>query len=183
MKVTNFLIDDVLLFEPNIHIDDRGYFYENFNKKSFYKNTGIEIEFVQENQSFSKKNVLRGLHYQIPPFEQGKLIKVLEGSIFDVAVDIRKNSKTFMKWIGEELSAENHKQLWIPPGFAHGFLVLSNNACVSYKTTNFYSPKHERSIIWNDSKININWPNISNIKLSSKDMSALKTDSLDFSEL
>lgn len=98
MKVTNFLIDDVLLFEPNIHIDDRGYFYENFNKKSFYKNTGIEIEFVQENQSFSKKDVLRGLHYQIPPFEQGKLIKVLEGSIFDVAVDIRKNSKSYGKY-------------------------------------------------------------------------------------
>lgn len=182
MKVKKFSIKNVLLFEPHIHLDDRGYFYENFNKKSFHKNTGIETEFVQENQSFSKKNVLRGLHYQIPPFEQGKLIKVLEGSIFDVAVDIRKNSKTFLSWIGEELTAKNHKQLWIPPGFAHGFLVLSNSASISYKTTNFYSPKHERSIIWNDSKINIIWPNVSNIQLSNKDTTAPKTDSLELSE-
>ena len=179
MRAINLDIEDLVLFEPDIYSDDRGYFYENFSKIDFYKNTDIEIEFVQENQSYSKKNVLRGLHYQIPPFDQGKLIKVMDGVIFDVAVDIRRNSKTFLKWVGIELSSNNHKQLWIPPGFAHGFLALSDTACISYKTTQFYSPKHEKSIIWNDDTIGIKWPITSDINLSEKDSIAPKIKNIE----
>ena len=169
MKVTPLAIPDVLLIEPQVFSDDRGFFFESFNQERFEKAIGQKINFVQDNHSKSVRGVLRGLHYQLPPKAQGKLVRVIQGEVFDVAVDIRKSSPTFGKWVGEVLSDENKKQLWIPKGFAHGFLTLSDTAEFLYKTTDFYSPEYEQSIIWNDVKLNIHWPIKSGISVSSKD--------------
>ena len=171
MKVTPLHIADVLLIEPEIFCDDRGYFFESFNQENFKKVTGKKINFVQDNHSKSIKGVLRGLHYQLPPKAQGKLVRVTQGEVFDVVVDLRQSSVTFGKWIGETLSAENKKLIWIPEGFAHGFLTLSDTAEFLYKTTDFYSLEHEHSISWNDPNIGIKWPDI-NIVLSAKDKAA-----------
>lgn len=165
----------MLLIEPHVYSDDRGFFYESFNQEKFEKAIGKKISFVQDNHSKSLKDVLRGLHFQLPPKAQGKLVRVVQGEVFDVAVDIRKSSPTFGKWVGEVLSSENKKQLWIPEGFAHGFLTLSEFAEFAYKATNFYSPAHERVIIWNDEKIKISWPN-SAIILSIKDCAGKALD-------
>lgn len=157
MKVINSTLDEVKIFEPTIFHDERGFFFESFNKKFFQEVINPKIEFVQDNHSKSSKGVLRGLHYQLDPFAQGKLVRVISGEVFDVAVDIRINSKNFGKWFGIKLSSDNKKLLWIPPGFAHGFLTLTDNAEFLYKTTNFYNRDSERSIIWSDPDININW--------------------------
>ena len=156
MKVTPTRIPDVLLIEPKVFGDDRGFFFESYNQKAFQEATGLNVNFVQDNHSKSAKNVLRGLHYQIEQ-PQGKLVRVTQGEVFDAAVDIRKGSKTYGQWVGLILSAENRKQLWIPPGFAHGFLTLSETAEFLYKTTEYYSPEHERCIVWNDADIAIEW--------------------------
>lgn len=156
MKVTPTRIPDVLLIEPKVFGDDRGFFFESYNQKAFQEATGLNVSFVQDNHSKSAKNVLRGLHYQIEQ-PQGKLVRVTHGEVFDAAVDIRKGSKTYGQWVGLILSAENKKQLWIPPGFAHGFLTLSETAEFLYKTTEYYSPEHERCIVWNDADIAIEW--------------------------
>lgn len=168
MKVTPLRIPDLLLIEPEIFGDERGFFFESFNHERFKKVVGREFEFVQDNHSKSVKGVLRGLHYQIPPKAQGKLVRVIQGEVFDVAVDLRQSSPTFGKWVGEILSASNKKQMWIPEGFAHGFLTLSDTAEFLYKTTDFYSKEHERVISWNDKTIAIQWP-IKNVLLSIKD--------------
>lgn len=159
MKATPTSIPDVLVIEPDVFGDERGFFFESFNQEKFEEAVGKKVEFVQDNHSKSVKGVLRGLHYQLPPHAQGKLVRVVQGEVFDVAVDIRKSSPTFGKWVGEMLSADNKKQLWIPEGFAHGFLTLSDTAEFLYKTTNYYAPESECSIIWNDSTVGINWPN------------------------
>jgi dTDP-4-dehydrorhamnose 3,5-epimerase len=171
MLVTPTAIPDVLIIEPRVYGDARGFFYESFNQKEFQKATGLDVQFVQDNHSRSAKGVLRGLHYQIQQ-PQGKLVRVVKGAVFDVAVDLRKSSKTFGKWVGVELSEENAKQLWIPEGFAHGFLVLSETADFLYKTTDYYAPEHERSVIWNDSDIAIEWPPGYEPLLSEKDKNA-----------
>jgi dTDP-4-dehydrorhamnose 3,5-epimerase len=150
-------IEGLLVFEPRLFEDERGYFYESFNQQEFHKATGINLPFVQDNHSFSKYGVLRGLHFQNPPHDQAKLIKVVKGEIYDVAVDIRKSSPTFGKWLGFHLSADNKKQLYLPKGFAHGFVVLSEVAEVLYKCDNFYSPQFEGGIIYNDTQLNIDW--------------------------
>jgi len=168
MKVTSTRIPDVLLIEPKVFGDDRGFFFESFNQKAFKEATGLNVSFVQDNHSKSAKNVLRGLHYQIEQ-PQGKLVRVTHGEVFDAAVDIRKGSKTYGQWVGLILSAENKKQLWIPPGFAHGFLTLSETAEFLYKTTEYYSPEHERCIIWNDADIAIEWPIQGHPMISAKD--------------
>ena len=157
MKVTNTSLVDVKIFEPTVFEDDRGFFFESFNKNFFEKSIASNLEFVQDNHSKSSKGVLRGLHYQLEPFAQGKLVRVVSGEVFDVAVDIRRSSKNFGKWVGITLSAKNKKQFWVPPGFAHGFFTLSESAEFLYKTTNFYNKESERSIIWNDPDINIDW--------------------------
>jgi len=157
MKITPTAIPDVLIFEPKVFGDERGFFLESFNQRQFEQAVGRTVSFVQDNHSKSAKNVLRGLHYQIQP-PQGKLVRVVQGEVFDVAVDIRKSSPTFGKWVGVLLSAENKKQLWVPEGFAHGFLVLSETAEFLYKTTDYYAPQHERSIVWNDPTLKIDWP-------------------------
>lgn len=172
MKVMSTAIPDVLTIEPMVFGDDRGFFFESFNEQAFYQATGLAIDFVQDNHSKSAKNVLRGLHYQLAPKAQGKLVRVVQGKVFDVAVDLRKSSKTFGKWVGEILSAENKKQLWIPPGFAHGFLTLSDYAEFLYKTSDYYSPEHERCIRWDDPEIGIEWPSGVAPILSVKDMQA-----------
>ncbi|UCV27218.1 dTDP-4-dehydrorhamnose 3,5-epimerase [Ferribacterium limneticum] len=169
MKVTPTRIPDVLIIEPKVFGDDRGFFFESFNQKAFNEAVGQDITFVQDNHSKSAKNVLRGMHYQISPKAQGKLVRVVQGEVFDVAVDLRKESKTYGQWVGEILSAENKKQLWIPPGFAHGFLTLSETAEFFYKTTDYYSPEHERCIAWNDSTIGVDWKLIATPVLSPKD--------------
>ncbi|EAY6042219.1 dTDP-4-dehydrorhamnose 3,5-epimerase, partial [Salmonella enterica] len=158
MNVIKTEIPDVLIFEPKVFSDERGFFMESFNQKVFEEAVGRKIEFVQDNHSKSTKGVLRGLHYQVEPYAQGKLVRCIAGEVFDVAVDIRKDSETFGKWVGVNISSENKRQLWIPEGFAHGFLVLSDSADFLYKTSNYYSPIHERGIVWNDPTININWP-------------------------
>jgi dTDP-4-dehydrorhamnose 3,5-epimerase len=168
MKITPTAIPDVLVIEQRIFGDDRGFFYESFNAREFEQLTNIKTTFVQDNHSKSQKNVLRGLHYQIQQ-PQGKLVRVIYGEVFDVAVDLRQSSPTFGQWIGEILSAENKKQLWVPEGFAHGFLVLSEFAEFLYKTTDYYAPEYERCILWNDTTLNINWPLNEAPKLSSKD--------------
>ena len=165
-------LPEVLILKPNIHLDQRGFFFESFNKKEFYKSTGLDVNFVQDNHSKSKKGALRGLHYQIIN-PQDKLIRVVSGEIFDVAVDLRRSSENFGKWIGIKLSAENKKQLWIPKGFAHGFLTITNEVEVIYKTTDYWSLEYERCIKWNDNNIRINWP-IKNPILSKKDLSGVK---------
>ena len=171
INIISTKIPDLKIIEPQIFEDDRGYFFESFNLKKFNDMLNLNINFVQDNHSKSLYGVLRGLNYQSPPFEQGKLVRVLSGEVFDVAVDLRKNSNTYGSWYGLFLSAKNKKQLWIPPGFAHGFLVTSTSAEFFYKTTQFYNKDHEECIIYNDSVLNIQWPilDISYI-LSSKDL-------------
>ena len=169
MTANPLAIPEVILFEPRVFGDDRGFFYESFNAREFSKSTGIEAHFVQDNHSRSQRGVLRGLHYQLPPHAQGKLVRVVQGEVFDVAVDIRKASPTFGKWVGTVLSAENRHQLWIPPGFAHGFVTLSEHAEFLYKTTNFYAPDAERCISWDDAEIGIDWPCAEPPSLSEKD--------------
>ena len=150
-------ISDVLVLEPKVFGDARGFFFESFNARDFAEATGVNAQFVQDNHSKSAKGVLRGLHYQIQ-HAQGKLVRVVQGSVFDVAVDLRKSSPTFGRWVGSELSAENCRQMWVPPGFAHGFVVLSESAEFLYKTTDYWYPEHERSLAWNDPAIGIEWP-------------------------
>ncbi len=158
MEFKRLAIPDVWLIKPKVFGDDRGFFYESFSGKAFREATGLEQQFVQDNHSKSARGVLRGLHYQLPPYAQGKLVRVAQGAVFDVAVDIRKSSPTFGQWVGEVLSAENHYQLWIPPGFAHGFLTMSESAEFLYKTTDFYEPSSEAAIAWNDPDLAIEWP-------------------------
>jgi dTDP-4-dehydrorhamnose 3,5-epimerase len=168
MKVTKTAISDVLLVEPTVFGDDRGFFYESYNEHKWKELTGLDTRFVQDNHSKSSQGVLRGIHYQIK-HSQGKLVRVVAGEVFDVAVDLRKSSPTFGKWVAEHLSAENKKMLWVPEGFGHGFLVLSETAEFLYRTTDFYAPKHERCIVWNDPDLNIAWPGEENPLLSEKD--------------
>jgi dTDP-4-dehydrorhamnose 3,5-epimerase len=171
MKATPLAIPEIFLLEPKVFGDDRGFFFESFNQAQFEAAIGKQVTFVQDNHSRSAKNVLRGLHYQIQQ-PQGKLVRVVQGEAFDVAVDIRKGSHTFGQWVGTNLSAENNHQFWIPEGFAHGFVALSETAELLYKTTDYYAPEYERCIAWNDPVLNINWPLTSNEKpqLSEKDL-------------
>ncbi|MEQ9772531.1 dTDP-4-dehydrorhamnose 3,5-epimerase [Pectobacterium jejuense] len=170
MKIIDTKISDVKIIEPTIFGDERGFFFESFNNKKFEDAIGYSVDFLQDNHSKSVKNVLRGLHYQKKPVEQGKLVRCIHGEVFDVAVDIRESSITFGQWVGVNLSADNKRQLWIPEGFAHGFLVLSNTAEFVYKTTNYYSPLNEVCLKWNDIKLNIQWPLNGNVPiLSDKD--------------
>lgn len=168
MKAAPLAIPDVFLIEPTVFGDERGFFFESFNQARFEDAIGKSVQFVQDNHSRSVKNVLRGLHYQIQQ-PQGKLVRVVQGEVFDVAVDLRKSSKTFGQWVGEILSAENKRQLWIPEGFAHGFVVLSETAEFLYKTTDYYAPAFERSILWNDPATGIRWPINDAPQLSGKD--------------
>jgi dTDP-4-dehydrorhamnose 3,5-epimerase len=169
MKVTLLAIPGVLLIEPKVFSDARGFFFESFNQKQFETAIGRKIQFVQDNHSRSEQHVLRGLHYQIQQ-PQGKLVRVVQGSVFDVAVDIRKSSATFGRWVGEILSAENKRQLWIPEGFAHGFLVLSKSAEFLYKTTDYWAPEFERTLLWDDAALAIQWPLGHPPVLSAKDL-------------
>ena len=171
MKITLTAIPEVLVIEPKVFGDERGFFFESFNQAKFEAAIGRQVNFVQDNHSKSAKNVLRGLHYQIQQ-PQGKLVRVVQGEVFDVAVDIRKSSPTFGKWVGEILSADNKKQLWVPEGFAHGFVVLSESAEFLYKITDYYAPEYERSILWNDPAIAVKWPVIGEPILSIKDQQA-----------
>jgi len=170
MKITATSIPDVLLVEPTVFGDDRGFFYESYNERKWQELTGLQTRFVQDNHSRSSKNVLRGIHYQIQQ-PQGKLVRVVLGEVFDVAVDLRQSSPTFGQWVGEYLSAGNKKSLWVPEGFGHGFLVLSEVAEFLYRTTDFYAPEHERCIAWNDPDIGIDWPLDGDPLLSEKDKS------------
>ena len=171
MKVRPLSIPDILLIEPKVFRDDRGFFFESFNQADFEKETNLSPTFVQENHSRSIKGVLRGLHYQLPPKAQDKFLRVVKGEIFDVAVDIRRGSPTFGKWVGEIISEKNKTQVWIPKGFAHGFVVLSEIAEVIYKTTDYYAPQFERCIRWNDPKLSIDWNfNEEDLLLSKKDI-------------
>jgi dTDP-4-dehydrorhamnose 3,5-epimerase len=172
MKITRTEIPDVLLVELRVFPDQRGHFFESFNQRVWEEQTGLKTIFVQDNQSRSSRGVLRGLHYQVSPSAQGKLVRVLTGEIFDVAVDLRQKSATFGRWLGVRLSAEEPRQLWIPEGFAHGFLVLSASADVLYKTTDYYNPTAERSIVWNDPQLGIDWPATVAPGLSEKDAAA-----------
>ena len=169
-RVTPSSLPDVLILEPQVSSDDRGFFFESFNARDFETATGVSTNFVQDNHSRSRRNVLRGLHYQIQ-HPQGKLIRVIEGEIFDVAVDLRRASVHFGKWTGVMLSAANKRQLWIPPGFAHGFLAISENVEVLYKTTDYWHPEYERSLLWNDPQLNIAWPLNGEPMLAPKDAS------------
>ncbi|MDN8542459.1 dTDP-4-dehydrorhamnose 3,5-epimerase [Erwinia sp. BC051422] len=171
MKVITTSLTDVLIFEPTVFGDHRGFFFESFSQKFFDEAVGTSVSFVQDNHSKSSQGVLRGLHYQLNPNAQGKLVRCVEGAVLDVAVDIRKDSATFGQWVGVELSAENKRQLWIPAGFAHGFVTLSETAEFVYKTTNYYAKESERSIVWNDPDIAIDWK-ISDVLLSDKDKHA-----------
>lgn len=168
MKSTPLRIPDVILFEPRVFGDDRGFFFESFNQRRFEEAVGRPVPFVQDNHSRSARGVLRGLHYQIRQ-PQGKLVRVVQGEVFDVAVDVRRSSSTFGQWVGALLSAENKHQLWVPEGFAHGFLVLSDTAEFLYKTTDYYAPEHERCIVWNDPDLAIEWPGDLEPQLSGKD--------------
>ena len=172
MKASSLAIPDVVLLEPKVFGDDRGFFFESFNQAKFEAAIGRPAAFVQDNHSRSAKNVLRGLHYQIQQ-PQGKLVRVVQGEVFDVAVDLRKSSPTFGQWVGAILSADNKKQLWVPEGFAHGFVVLSDTAEFLYKTTDYWAPEFERSIAWNDPAIGIQWPIQGEPNLSAKDQQAL----------
>jgi len=173
LSVTPTAIPDVLIIEPKVFGDARGFFLESFNQRAFAEATGVDLPFVQDNHSRSSKGVLRGLHFQVQQ-AQGKLVRVVRGSVFDVAVDIRKHSETFGKWVGVELTEDNHRQLWVPPGLAHGFLVLSDTADFLYKTTDYYAPQHERCLAWNDETVGIDWPleaySIAQPNLSAKDL-------------
>lgn len=170
MKATPTAIADVMVIEPKVFGDARGFFYESFNQEAFNAATGTNYQFVQDNHSRSTKGVLRGLHYQLPPHAQGKLVRVVRGAVWDVAVDIRQGSATFGQWVGQELTEDNHKQFWIPPGFAHAFVVLSDSADFLYKTTNYYAPQSDRGVLWNDPAIGIEWPDLCmDFLLSDKD--------------
>jgi len=169
MKVIETAIPDLLILEPKVFGDARGFFMESFNARRFHEATGLNVDFVQDNHSRSAKGVLRGLHYQIQQ-AQGKLVRVVRGSVFDVAVDLRRSSPTFGKWVGVTLSEENNRQFWIPPGFAHGFLVTSDSADFLYKTTDYYAPEHERSLLWNDPEVGVEWPLEGAPLLSAKDV-------------
>ena len=169
--VTPTALPDVLLLEPKVFGDARGFFFESFNARDFAQATGLKVDFVQDNHSKSGHGVLRGLHYQIR-HPQGKLVRVVQGEVFDVAVDLRRASPTFGRWVGERLSAENHRQLWIPPGFAHGFVVLSDSAEFLYKTTDYWFPEHERSLRWNDPALAIDWRVQGQPLLAAKDAAA-----------
>ncbi|UDF31504.1 UNVERIFIED_ORG: dTDP-4-dehydrorhamnose 3,5-epimerase [Roseateles sp. XES5] len=171
MLTTPTAIPDVVILEPKVFGDERGFFLESFNARAFKEATGLERDFVQDNHSKSARNVLRGLHYQIQQ-PQGKLVRVVQGEVFDVAVDVRRASPTFGHWVGVHLSAENKKQLWVPEGFAHGFVVLSDTAEFLYKTTDYYNPAFERAILWNDPDLNIQWPFSGEPQLSGKDSAA-----------
>ena len=166
--VTPAAIPDVLVLEPKVFGDARGFFFESFNARDFEQATGLKVEFVQDNHSKSAQGVLRGLHYQIQ-HAQGKLVRVVQGEVFDVAVDLRQSSPTFGRWVGERLSADNKKQMWVPPGFAHGFVVLSESAEFLYKTTDYWYPEHERCLLWNDPAIGIDWPIETQPLLAAKD--------------
>ena len=168
MKVYPTEISDVLLLEPKVYQDERGFFLESFNRRTFREATGLDVEFVQDNTAFSVRNVLHGLHYQIRQ-AQGKLIQAMAGDIFDVAVDLRRSSPTFGKWVGVNLSGGTHRMIWLPPGFAHGYLVLSEHAIVFYKTTDFYAPEEERTLLWSDPTLNIRWPLADKPIVSEKD--------------
>jgi dTDP-4-dehydrorhamnose 3,5-epimerase len=170
MKVTHLNIPDVLLIEPRVFEDARGFFFESFREDVFKKETSLNVSFVQDNHSKSSQGVLRGLHYQLPPHAQGKLVRVIQGEILDIAVDIRESSPTCGKYISEILSSDNKKQLYIPEGFAHGFLTLSDTSEFLYKTTDFYHPESERCILWNDATLSIQWPKDLNIHVSPKDL-------------
>lgn len=176
MNIIKTDIPEVLIFEPRVFGDARGFFFESFSNKIFNEAVGRSVEFVQDNHSQSQKGVLRGLHYQLDPHAQGKLVRCVEGEVFDVAVDIRRSSPTFGKWVGAVLSADNKRQLWIPEGFAHGFLALTDTVQFVYKATNYYAPQSERSILWDDPDIGIDWPEINEDKLSlsDKDLAAVK---------
>lgn len=173
MQASRLSIPDLVLLTPRVFGDDRGFFFESFNQSAFEELTGLSRTFVQDNHSKSQRGVLRGLHYQLPPKAQGKLVRVVQGEVFDVAVDIRKHSPTFGQWAGAMLSAENKHQLWIPEGFAHGFLTLSDTAEFLYKTTDFYDPTSERCIAWNDRELGIHWPLTHTPTLSAKDQQGI----------
>ena len=179
MAFTRAAIPDVIVFEPRVFGDDRGFFFESFNEREFVEAVGQRVNFVQDNHSRSRKGVLRGLHYQLPPHAQGKLVRVTIGEVFDVAVDIRAGSPTFGQWVGEVLSETNKKQLWIPPGFAHAFVTLSDSADFLYKTTDFYAPAAERCIRWNDPQIGIRWPLEGEPLVSPKDAQGLPLSQAD----
>jgi dTDP-4-dehydrorhamnose 3,5-epimerase len=172
MNVVQTAIPDVLMIEPRVFGDARGFFLEGYNARGFRQATGLSVEFVQDNHSRSRRGVLRGLHYQVQQ-AQGKLVSVVCGAVFDVAVDIRRSSPGFGRWVGVEVSEDNHRQLWLPPGIAHGFLVLSERVDVFYKTTDYYAPEHERVILWNDPDIEIEWPLADEPLLSPKDQAGL----------
>jgi dTDP-4-dehydrorhamnose 3,5-epimerase len=161
-------IPDVIVLEPTVYGDARGFFFESFNARDFHEATGLDVTFVQDNHSRSAKGVLRGMHYQIQR-PQGKLVRVVQGEVFDVAVDLRASSPTFGRWVGQVLSADNRKQIWVPPGFAHGFLVLSDTAEFLYKTTDYWYPEHERCLLWNDPTVGIEWPIEGEPRLAAKD--------------
>lgn len=173
MNIIKTAIPDVLIFEPKVFGDERGFFFESFNHKLFEKAVGYPVTFVQDNHSKSSRGVLRGLHYQLPPHAQGKLVRCVAGEVFDVAVDIRKSSPTFGQWVGVHLSGENKRQLWIPEGFAHGFVTLSETAEFLYKTSNYYAPQSEGSIRWDDPQAGIEWPIEGEVSLSKKDQEAV----------
>ena len=179
MQATSLAIPEVILFTPKVFGDERGFFFESFNAKTFAEASGLQRDFVQDNHSKSQRGVLRGLHYQLPPYAQGKLVRVVQGEVFDVAVDIRKSSPTCGQWVGALLSAENKQQLWIPEGFAHGFLTLSDTAEFLYKTTGYYAPQAERCIAWNDPELGIVWPDACEPLLSAKDQLGRSLSSAD----
>lgn len=172
-QVTPTAIPDVLILVPKVFGDARGFFFESYSEQDFQQATGLDVKFVQDNHSRSSKGVLRGLHYQLPPHAQGKLVRCVRGAVFDVAVDIRQSSPTFGQWAGVELSEDNHRQFWIPPGFAHGFVTLTDTADFLYKTTAYYAPSHDRGIAWNDPAVGIQWPELGMAPLlSAKDQAA-----------
>jgi dTDP-4-dehydrorhamnose 3,5-epimerase len=176
MKITHTDIPEVLILEPPVYQDQRGFFLESYNRRTFREATGLDIEFVQDNTSFSVRNVLRGLHYQIRQ-PQGKLVQVMAGEIFDVVVDLRRSSPTFGKYVATTISGGGHRMVWVPPGFAHGYIVLSEHAIVFYKTTNYYAPEHERSLLWSDPALGIRWPLEGEPIVSDKDRRALPLSS------
>lgn len=182
MAYEKLALPEVVLFTPRVFGDERGFFFESFSEREFTEATGLDLRFVQDNHSKSVKGVLRGLHYQLPPHPQGKLVRVVQGAVFDVAVDIRKSSPNFGKWIGAMLSADNKQQLWIPPGFAHGFVTLTDTAEFLYKTTDFYAPQCERSIAWNDQTIGIDWHYDATPQLSAKDLQSVAFDAAEVFE-
>jgi len=173
MKAKILSIPEVMIIEPEVFFDDRGYFFESFNEKKICEVIGNNFKFVQDNISKSTKGVLRGLHYQLPPYEQGKLIRVVYGNVYDVVVDLRKKSPTFGKWLSINLSANEISMLWVPPGFAHGFLSISDEVIFSYKVTNYYNPESEITISFDDKNLSISWPNINEIFVSDKDMKGI----------